>query len=194
MRFHKIEVDEEVFAYLQKRAEPLVDTPNNVLRRELLGASVAREKQSKHANALSDPGAMPELSAAIPMGLRQILEVVHGVRNANQTRSEATHLVARKYGVEQQTVIDKYCRQLDIQAYEFDQLLEQDSLEDLKVILKEKYVRHAKLIDDSVALVFQRIAAPEQRSILELQGLGKGVWSNVDARKYIDEERASWNG
>ncbi|MFE4173285.1 hypothetical protein ACFRR7_14740 [Streptomyces sp. NPDC056909] len=33
-----IEVDDEVFAYLQSRSEPLVDTPNDVLRRELLGS------------------------------------------------------------------------------------------------------------------------------------------------------------
>lgn len=31
-----IEVDNEVFAYLQRHSEPLVDTPNDVLRRELL--------------------------------------------------------------------------------------------------------------------------------------------------------------
>lgn len=34
-----IEVDDEVFAYLQSRSEPLVDTPNDVLRRELLGGA-----------------------------------------------------------------------------------------------------------------------------------------------------------
>ncbi|WP_351233245.1 hypothetical protein [Streptomyces sp. NPDC002133] len=33
----KIEIDDEVFAYLQRHSEPLVDTPNDVLRRELLG-------------------------------------------------------------------------------------------------------------------------------------------------------------
>ncbi|MEU0429760.1 hypothetical protein ABZ235_40575 [Streptomyces canus] len=31
-----IQIDEEVFAYLQRHSEPLVDTPNDVLRRELL--------------------------------------------------------------------------------------------------------------------------------------------------------------
>ncbi|MER8236102.1 hypothetical protein [Streptomyces sp. NPDC094049] len=33
----KIEIDDEVFAYLQRHSEPLVDTPNDVLRRQLLG-------------------------------------------------------------------------------------------------------------------------------------------------------------
>ncbi|MFI9276105.1 hypothetical protein ACIGXM_36305 [Kitasatospora sp. NPDC052896] len=32
-----IEIDDEVFAFLQQHSEPLVDTPNDVLRRLLLG-------------------------------------------------------------------------------------------------------------------------------------------------------------
>lgn len=36
-----IQVDLEVFAYLQRHSEPLVDTPNDVLRRELLGPKAA---------------------------------------------------------------------------------------------------------------------------------------------------------
>lgn len=34
----------------------------------------------------------------------------------------------------------------------------------------------------------------KKRSILELQGLGKEVWRDVDPRAYVDEERDSWNG
>ncbi len=34
----------------------------------------------------------------------------------------------------------------------------------------------------------------KKRSILELQGLGKEVWRDVDPRVYIDEERDSYNG
>ena len=33
-----------------------------------------------------------------------------------------------------------------------------------------------------------------RRSILELQGLGKEVWSGVNAQDYVRQERASWNG
>jgi len=36
--------------------------------------------------------------------------------------------------------------------------------------------------------------AQTQRSILELQGLGKEIWQGVDAQEYIEQERASWNG
>ena len=31
-------------------------------------------------------------------------------------------------------------------------------------------------------------------SILELQGLGKGLWRGIDAQEYVDGERDSWNG
>ncbi|MCC8336644.1 hypothetical protein LMJ38_11960 [Streptomyces sp. R1] len=42
-----IEVDDEVFAYLQRHSEPLVDTPNDVLRRELLkGKKPSSDKTS----------------------------------------------------------------------------------------------------------------------------------------------------
>ena len=38
-------------------------------------------------------------------------------------------------------------------------------------------------------------APPERRaSILELQGLGRESWAGIDAQKYVDGERASWNG
>jgi DNA-binding HxlR family transcriptional regulator len=33
-----------------------------------------------------------------------------------------------------------------------------------------------------------------KRSILELKGLGKEIWSNMDAQEYVNKERASWNG
>jgi hypothetical protein len=37
--------------------------------------------------------------------------------------------------------------------------------------------------------------APETgTSILELQGLGKQVWQDIDAQAYVDRERASWDG
>ncbi|MDY6783172.1 MAG: hypothetical protein SW833_11620 [Cyanobacteriota bacterium] len=38
------------------------------------------------------------------------------------------------------------------------------------------------------------VTAKPKRSILELEGLGKEIWSDVDARDYINGERESWNG
>jgi hypothetical protein len=43
---HKIEVDDEIFALLQREAEPFVDTPNDVLRRRLL-ANDSRTRPSQ---------------------------------------------------------------------------------------------------------------------------------------------------
>jgi PHD/YefM family antitoxin component YafN of YafNO toxin-antitoxin module len=40
----------------------------------------------------------------------------------------------------------------------------------------------------------QRAMVQAQSSILELQGLGKEIWQNIDAQAYIDQERTSWNG
>jgi hypothetical protein len=33
-----------------------------------------------------------------------------------------------------------------------------------------------------------------RRSVLELQGLGKDVWRDIDAQEYVRQERASWIG
>ena len=50
---HKIEVDEEVFEELQRRAKPFVDTPNDVLRRALLtGTAVASARATRRPGHL----------------------------------------------------------------------------------------------------------------------------------------------
>lgn len=49
-----------------------------------------------------------------------------------------------------------------------------------------------RLLQELASLV-QREALP-RRSILDLQGLGKGLWADVDAQEYVDRERATWNG
>ena len=53
-----------------------------------------------------------------------------------------------------------------------------------------------RLLQDLAAIVRQQIAIKEEplHSFLELEGLGKEVWIGVDAQKYIDQERDSWNG
>lgn len=33
-----------------------------------------------------------------------------------------------------------------------------------------------------------------KRSIMELEGLGKEIWANVDAQEYVDQERDAWDG
>ncbi len=39
MKMFSIEIDGKVWRYLQKHAEPFIDTPNSVLNRLLLGTS-----------------------------------------------------------------------------------------------------------------------------------------------------------
>ncbi len=53
-----------------------------------------------------------------------------------------------------------------------------------------------RLLEELAALVRSRMASQPQsrRSILELQGLGKEIWQDIDAQEYIDRERASWDG
>jgi len=51
-----------------------------------------------------------------------------------------------------------------------------------------------KLIDQLTDMVRQRMTAQPGHSILELQGLGKEIWQDIDAQKYVDRERASWDG
>lgn len=46
-------------------------------------------------------------------------------------------------------------------------------------------------------LLSQATTAPhasEQRSILELRGLGAETWKGLDAQEYVRHERDSWNG
>ncbi|MGX4656542.1 restriction system modified-DNA reader domain-containing protein [Micromonospora sp. SCSIO 07396] len=62
-----IEVDEDVFAFLQQHCEPLVDTPNDVLRRLLLSGD-PKEPQEKSAPTIRHlprrPGALLPLIKA----------------------------------------------------------------------------------------------------------------------------------
>jgi len=62
-------------------------------------------------------------------------------------------------------------------------------------LVKQLAPRQQKQLLDSLSdLVNQHPDEPEKRSILELQGLGKEIWKNIDTDKYIDQERNSWNG
>jgi len=51
-----------------------------------------------------------------------------------------------------------------------------------------------RLLEQIAVLLRQKAATKTSRSILDLQGLGKEMWKNIDAQKYVDEERKSWNG
>ena len=50
------------------------------------------------------------------------------------------------------------------------------------------------LLEEIASLVDRRISPKPQRSIMELEGLGKEIWQGMDAQEYVDQERSSWNG
>ena len=51
-----------------------------------------------------------------------------------------------------------------------------------------------QLLEKIAALIRRMTTAKTRRSILELQGVGKSIWKDIDAQQYIDKERESWNG
>lgn len=64
--------------------------------------------------------------------------------------------------------------------------------------LYEKLRERAKQERRSVAqevihLVEKSLAQEEPGSILELRGLGKTLWSDVEAGEHVDKERRSWS-
>lgn len=53
-----------------------------------------------------------------------------------------------------------------------------------------------RLIEDLSKFIRQRVVLTPKpkRSILELRGLGKEIWKDIDAQEYVNQERDSWNG
>lgn len=145
MVFHKIEIDEEVWQFLKKNAEPFKDTPNSVLRRFLFRRN---DKGSVHEIKTYTEADFPAFPYRIPQALSQTLEVIYGVRKLGMSRTQATNLAAQKRKVAPQTIIDKYCRQLNKHAYEIDRLLEPQNLGELQSLLEKKFDRHKDVIRD----------------------------------------------
>lgn len=52
---------------------------------------------------------------------------------------------------------------------------------------------HRSVAQEVIHLLSRELEEPERLSLLELEGLGKEVWQGIDAAKYIDEERRSWD-
>lgn len=51
-----------------------------------------------------------------------------------------------------------------------------------------------RLLEELASILRRQDVGQKSRSILELQGLGKEVWREIDPEEYIDQERDSWNG
>jgi len=143
MKTHQVEVDEEVFQYVKSHAEPLVDSFNTVIRR-LLDLKGTTRTASRTASPNPGNGSVPP---GTPKALAQVLEVAGLVIRSNWSRTDATREVARRRQRTQQTVNDKYGRQLGLTADQFDRLLGQPGLQDLKKLLNEKFSEHRDVIN-----------------------------------------------
>jgi len=141
MQQYSIEIDQEVWHHLQSHAEPLVDTPNSVLKRLLFGGQAPTAESPA---ALSIPTVSIQ---GLPKSLAQILEVVYEMEVNGYSRTQATNRVAKKRGTAPQTVTDKYCRQLGQRAHEIDELLAEPGYAGFRELLASKYFGHHPIID-----------------------------------------------
>ncbi len=147
-RKHQIEIDSEVWAFLKQHAEPFEDTPNTVLRRLLLiksGTNRTNSKTTEHVTDKERNTEMPSFPIGTPAALQQILEVTYMVINRGYLRTDATSFVAKRRGITNQSVTDKYCRQLGKQAEEIDLLLEHN-LDGFKSLLIRRFPRYQDVI------------------------------------------------
>jgi hypothetical protein len=145
---HNVEVDDEVFAFVQKHAEPLVDTFNSALRRILAsGKTTIGEGRTVPAASSGTDGEAYQFPPGTPQALLQILEVVRLVHSGTDTRTGATKQVAMKLRVFPQTILDKYTRQLGLAAAEFDRLLAPERCQELRSLLHSKFPGHVDAVD-----------------------------------------------
>ena len=52
--------------------------------------------------------------------------------------------------------------------------------------------QHRSVAQEVTHILEQVLGGSEPLSILDLQGLGKSVWSDVDAAAHVDAERRTW--
>jgi hypothetical protein len=67
-------------------------------------------------------------------------------------------------------------------------------VETLKQIQELTTQDQLRLLEALAALVRRQMNPGPQHDIMELQGLGKEIWEDIDAQAYVDQERASWDG
>ncbi len=50
------------------------------------------------------------------------------------------------------------------------------------------------LLAELTAMLRQAVVSPPRQSVMELQGLGKEIWQDIDAQEYVNQERDTWAG
>ena len=60
---------------------------------------------------------------------------------------------------------------------------------------KPKLADQLRLLQDILSsLSVDAVVDVPGRRVLELKGLGREIWQDVDVERYVHEERASWHG
>jgi plasmid stability protein len=62
-----------------------------------------------------------------------------------------------------------------------------------KKIQARAHREHRSIAQEVIHILSVATENPAPLSILELQGLGKEVWKNVDAGKHVNRERREWD-
>ena len=60
----------------------------------------------------------------------------------------ATNFVAGNRGITQQSVLDKYTRQLGKKAYEIDRLMRRENVDEFRSLLIERFPQHGAEMDN----------------------------------------------
>jgi negative regulator of replication initiation len=142
-KMYQIDVDEEVYEFLKQKAIPFKEiNPNSVLRRLLLSDIHQDEIRENEIVQV-----FPEYPCGTPRALEQILDMIILVKNEGYNRIEATKTVADLIGVKRETIMDKYCRQLNKKVYEIDELLMSSNIDKFKELLFEKFPYHRQAIN-----------------------------------------------
>lgn len=146
---YRIEVDEDVYEFLKKHKEPVVDKDeNSVLRKLLLGRKVlpAKKEVEFWVNGINS-GKFPDLPAGIPDGLGYILEIVYLLKKEiTNSRIEATKLVAERHNIKYSTVIENYAWQIDKSGDDIDRMLDDIEYIELRTVLKAKFPKYNGVI------------------------------------------------
>jgi len=182
MPMHLVEVDDEVFAFVQKHAhsEPPVDNFNSALRRILSsGQATVGQGQPVPATSPVNGGEGYDILVGAPQALGQILDVVQLVGCGSASRTGATRQVAKKRSVAPQTVLDKYTRQLGLTAAQFDRLLAPERCEELRRLLYSKFPGHVDAVDQVLGASVTGQETPHQEHLVHIAegmfGPGHGV-------------------
>lgn len=64
---------------------------------------------------------------------------------------------------------------------------------DLYRKLKDRAGQHRSVSQEGTHILEGALAKREPRSILELEGLGKDLWKEIDAADHVERERDTWS-